>query len=303
VGLDLAPALLRIGVERLRRSQLVARLVCGDMTSLPFGGQAFEAAIVMDALHHVPAVPGVFREVFRVLAPGGQFLLAEPGEGHSESGQARREVREHGVAEREVHLREIVSYGQAAGFDRIEIVPHIGAGITMLPADLRHAVSAPSQDWRVWQQGQRESFDTHVLRTLLVEPIVIFNKGQRACDSRTPHELRAEIRPKLVRGGAHVVGTVEVENRGDTIWLGNRDEEMGRVCLGLQLMTPERGLLQRDFARAFLTTDVPPGGRLAINVEAALPDARAPYVLKLDLVAEHVAWFEDCGSRPVYVAV
>ena len=34
-----------------------------------------------------------------------------------------------------------------------------------------------------------------------------------------------------------------------------------------------------------------------------LPDAGASYVLKLDMVDEHVCWFEDVGSRPVYVAI
>ena len=34
-----------------------------------------------------------------------------------------------------------------------------------------------------------------------------------------------------------------------------------------------------------------------------LPDDSAPYVLKLDMVDEHICWFEDMGSRPVYVSV
>jgi hypothetical protein len=38
-------------------------------------------------------------------------------------------------------------------------------------------------------------------------------------------------------------------------------------------------------------------------VDLGLPDGDVPYVVKLDLVDEHICWFEDYGSRPVYVAI
>jgi hypothetical protein len=68
-------------------------------------------------------------------------------------------------------------------------------------------------------------------------------------------------------------------------------------------MTPDRHLLQLDFARAVLPHDVAAGATAAVEVDLALPDASAGYVLKLDLVDEQICWFEDVGSRPVYVAV
>ena len=40
-----------------------------------------------------------------------------------------------------------------------------------------------------------------------------------------------------------------------------------------------------------------------VEVSVTLPDATAPYILKFDLVDEGVCWFEDVGSRPVYVAL
>jgi hypothetical protein len=40
-----------------------------------------------------------------------------------------------------------------------------------------------------------------------------------------------------------------------------------------------------------------------VVVDLTLPDAAAGYVLKLDLVDEQICWFEDVGSRPVYLAV
>jgi SAM-dependent methyltransferase len=77
VTLDVSPSLLQLGKERLARAGLAARLVRADMTTLPFPDGAFEAAIVVDALHHVPEVAGVLREACRVLAPGGRLILID----------------------------------------------------------------------------------------------------------------------------------------------------------------------------------------------------------------------------------
>ena len=100
---------------------------------------------MVDALHHVPDVPAVFREVYRVLVEGGHFVLAEPGEGHSETGKSRGEVMEHGVEEREIHLFEAIDHGRAAGFDDVRVVPHYIPLITMMPDDVKRAMTA-SQD-------------------------------------------------------------------------------------------------------------------------------------------------------------
>ena len=49
-------------------------------------------------------------------------------------------------------------------------------------------------------------------------------------------------------------GRVRVANLGDTVWLRG-GEEPGRVRLGIQLMTPERALVELNFARAVLPHD------------------------------------------------
>ena len=58
---------------------------------------------------------------------GGQFLLAEPGEGHAGTEKSRAEMSDHGVCEREIHLREAVATAEAAGFDA-SVVPHFVPG-------------------------------------------------------------------------------------------------------------------------------------------------------------------------------
>jgi hypothetical protein len=89
-------------------------------------------------------------------------------------------------------------------------------------------------------------------------------------------------------------------DRHHLLWLDGGDEP-GRVRLGMQLMTAERKLLNMDFARAVLPASLPPSQSLEVDVDVGLPDDATPYILKLDMVDEQVCWFEDMGSRPVYV--
>jgi SAM-dependent methyltransferase len=74
VGLDLSPTML---LRARTRSRM--RLVRGDMRALPFRGESFGVAVNLftsfgyfrdDAEHHE-----VMRQVARVLAPGGRFVL------------------------------------------------------------------------------------------------------------------------------------------------------------------------------------------------------------------------------------
>jgi len=271
------------------------------MTRLPIATACMDAVIVMDALHHVPAAADVFREAYRVLVDGGQFALAEPGEGHAETEKARSERIEHHVHEREVHVFEAIEHARAAGFTEIGVVPHYVPSISMSPNELKHAMRAPADRWTIQQDGRPGLFPQFVLQSMLCRPIMVFGKGKRQVDSRLPQTLKAEIAANFRRDGLKVSGTVSIRNVGDTVWLGNGDRT-GSVLLGIHLLDSSRSMLQPDFCRVPLTSDVPPGNRLDLNVNVTLPDARTPYVLKVDLVDEGVCWFEEAGSRPIYVA-
>lgn len=302
VTLDVAHSLLRIGRDRFKRENLLFRPVAADMTALPVASGSVDAVVVIDALHHVPNVPAVFREAHRVLVSGGQFLLAEPGEGHAEAEKSLGEMRDHQVCEREIHLFEAVRYGREAGFDEARIVPHYEPLVSMTPEDFRYAMTAPSERWRVRRNDLPMAFDEFLVQSILSHPVLAFSKGERPLDSRLPRELRARLEPALIRNGRRVHGKVRVRNEGDTLWLRGTDEA-GRVRLGLQLMTAERKLLSMDFARAELAANLPPSQSLEVDVDVSLPDEATPYILKLDMVDEQVCWFEDVGSRPVYVSL
>jgi demethylmenaquinone methyltransferase/2-methoxy-6-polyprenyl-1,4-benzoquinol methylase len=302
VTLDLSSALLRIGRRRFEREGLTPKFAAADMTRLPIASASMDAALVMDALHHVPDVPAVFREVFRVLSPGGLFLIAEPGEGHSETPKSRGEMLEYGVQEREVHLFDAVREGRAAGFDDVRIVPHYVPGMTMTPEQLESAMQAPADTWMM-HAGDRPGYVTHfILQAVFDRPVLLFAKGRRSADSLAPRTLRAEIVSSLARDGRRIYGRVTVRNTGDTIWLGG-GHQTGHVLLGLHLLDSDRTPLRLDVCRTPLPPLVRPGESVELSVDCVLPDASTPYVVKLDLVDEGVCWFEDAGSSPVYAPV
>jgi hypothetical protein len=68
------------------------------------------------------------------------------------------------------------------------------------------------------------------------------------------------------------------------------------VRLGAQLLDAHGGMLNRDYARAWLPRDLAPGARADIRIDVPAPETPGRYRLKFDLVSEGIDWFEACGS-------
>lgn len=56
------------------------KTIVADARSLPFSDNSFETVISISTLEHIPNNYKVFKEVFRVLAPGGNFYFTVPTE-------------------------------------------------------------------------------------------------------------------------------------------------------------------------------------------------------------------------------
>jgi ubiquinone/menaquinone biosynthesis C-methylase UbiE len=81
VGVDVSPDLIRIGEREIVRAGLAdrIRLQVAPATRLPFEDGSFDVVLTSHVLKHLDdeALVTSFREVVRVLRPGGRFLLWE----------------------------------------------------------------------------------------------------------------------------------------------------------------------------------------------------------------------------------
>ena len=68
------------------------------------------------------------------------------------------------------------------------------------------------------------------------------------------------------------------------------------VRLGAQLCDASGNVVNRDYERAWLPHDVPPGATADIAMTITPPEKPGRYTLKFDLVSEGIDWFESCGS-------
>ena len=91
---------------------------------------------------------------------------------------------------------------------------------------------------------------------------------------------------------------VRARNESPGTWILTTDEARG-VKLGVKLLdaTEARWI---DYDRhGHRDQVVAPGETLVIEVAIWAPERPGEYELKLDLVDEHVTWFEDQGSQPL----
>jgi demethylmenaquinone methyltransferase/2-methoxy-6-polyprenyl-1,4-benzoquinol methylase len=82
VGVDFAGAMLRIGLEKVRREGLGSRvrLVRGDATRIPLATASCDAATIGFGIRNVAEPETALAELARVLRPGGRVAILEFGQ-------------------------------------------------------------------------------------------------------------------------------------------------------------------------------------------------------------------------------
>lgn len=76
LGVDISEAMLEKAIAKPR--QAAWRFVQGDATRLPVQDACIDTVVMLGGIHHVNDRQGLFREVSRVLKPGGRFIFREP---------------------------------------------------------------------------------------------------------------------------------------------------------------------------------------------------------------------------------
>jgi ubiquinone/menaquinone biosynthesis C-methylase UbiE len=78
VGVDLTPALLRVGADRLQGAGIANVLLQeGNAAALPFVDASFDLVMCRGALHHFPDPTPPVAEMARVCRPGGRVVVSD----------------------------------------------------------------------------------------------------------------------------------------------------------------------------------------------------------------------------------
>ncbi len=308
VSVDVSETALELGrtlFERdpLTRWEAAPEFVVYDGHRIPLADGTVDKIVINDAFHHLPNSAEILGEMARLLPDGGRVVMCEPGPGHAETEDSRREVETTGVLENEIVLDELEAAAREAGFAEVGLVPVSLEGARPVPVGDLDRVAGTEAFLELWADFGRGT------------RYLVLQKGTWHPTTRRPGELRAEIEvlepagPLRLAPGEGGRLRLRVVNRGDTRWLATTVERPGWTRLGVHLHRAGEGgpsgpsgqpgsdeLLDFDWLRVSLGADVDPGEERA--VEVALPPLEAPgaYRLVLDLVAEGIVWFEQKGS-------
>jgi SAM-dependent methyltransferase len=319
VAVDISWRMLQTGRSRPGGAELAA--VAGDMERLPFRSGAFDMAVCLNALHHVPDMRAGIREIARVLNDRGVAFFSEPGKGHADAAVSAAAMRDFGVLEQEVLIPEFVDACHDAGFHnvRLKSMSYVLPEFDLTP-----------EEWRAWTRAAASKRPTRALAKIGRAIVELFGLGKQGrlfeeaygitlvrilCGAIEAHPMivAAKSPPRgrqlyaadIVLEAGAVQATaggaapfrLRVHNRGTAAWRVAGSDHPGLVRLGVQLLDAQQRLTARDHFRVALPSAVAPGTSAVLAFECPLPATAGTYHLKFDLVAEGVTWFEPVGSQ------
>ena len=334
ISVDVSESALELGKKLFEVSPIVGEYL-QPPRFVPFDGEHIEVAddsvdriICFNTLHHVPNLAQVLSEFFRVLKPGGIVGFSEPGIYHSQGAAAQYEMSMYVVLENDIHMDEIKEIATDIGFSdlRIKLVNNPimdldysayerfieWSALGRIAAELRRdfwATVPKILRRKTASQVFKPSGISLLARILLKDiapamqssTVFFLTKGTYIPDSRSHMGLKHEI-GLLTKEGSARVGepmelTVRVKNVGQSKWLHRSIRDIGVVKVGVHLLDANGQLLENDFARGGLKADVMPGEAVTVKLSVTFTEP-GEYVLSVDLVAEHIYWFQVLGSQP-----
>jgi len=301
VGVDISPAAIGLAQGLLDRcagekTPGQAAFTAYDGKTLPLPDASVDRLICYDAFHHVRDQAATLKEFARVLKDGGRAAFLEPGPHHSKTPMSQAEMARHKVIENDVVMAEVTAHALAAGFDQPQMLVQFQQPFTL-----------SVEEFGAWaEQGIPRERGEALLRTLQQQmtngQCFFLYKGQPTRDSRRADGLAGRLELVSARhaplgAGRGIHLEVRATNTGSRDWISAKVP--GQVNLGVHLLAADGSLLNNNFGRVRL-----PGGTVAAGqsvvfsgtVPLPQPAGDAGWRLRLDLVAELVAWFSDVGK-------
>lgn len=118
--------------------------------------------------------------------------------------------------------------------------------------------------------------------------------------------------PDYVHAGETFEIEAEVKNTGDTLWLAHpksgEKNNRGVVSLGIRKWFDSQGIPMEGerepfHTRGYLERSLNPGESTTVKIIARAPTNPGHYTIKIDMVDEHILWFEDIGGKAVEVKI
>jgi hypothetical protein len=123
-------------------------------------------------------------------------------------------------------------------------------------------------------------------------------------DSRAAGVLRAEFAlrdspPPRVAPGTKFEVRLDIRNAGDTLWLSGQTVRAGVVMPGIKVLDARGETVIELHGHPLLPRAVAPGQSVTLDIQFVAPDKPGEYTVKIDLVDQHICWFEERGSPPL----
>lgn len=295
-GIDISPALIQISEERVRavprlvdhQTELRCHFRAHDIELAPLE-EKFDAIICYDAMHHFLDEHAVVRHFAAMLPIGGLLFILE---GNRPAIASAAEAELVAVMQK---YRTLESPFDPAYLS--QLLDQSGFAIVGDYVSVNELIDREALD-----EQNRIRVEMPAINYLLCKKVSETLPGSSVPDSRAPSVLRAEISlrsawPASFTAGEVFVAAFVVQNKGDTLWLGGRHLRRGAVMLGVKILD-RSGLIRDEFHGAPpLPRAVAPNESSEVVIEHACPSEPGSYTLKIDLVDQHICWFEERGSE------
>jgi glycosyltransferase involved in cell wall biosynthesis/SAM-dependent methyltransferase len=300
-GIDISPDLVEVARERVAKipygadheKPLRCRFLVHDAEGAPLEEQ-FDAVVCYDSLHHFEDERAVIKNLAAMTKYGGSLFILEgdrPEEGSENEEELLEVMRDFGTLESPFSRDYLRALLDACGF------AVVGDYVSVNGLFVRDSL-----------EGGRLRVEPPPVNYLLCKKVTAAPGLSAASvpDTRNPSAPAARLSfpdgwPPEVAPGSKTTAQLLVENTGDTLWLTGPSERAGSCMLGVRLYDEAGALVAERHGTPPLPRALAPGESAAVRFELKAPHAEGLYMLKLDMVAQHVCWFEQRGSAPLKV--
>lgn len=302
-GIDISDDLIRMARERVENvpynldheTSLSCRFLTHDIEVEPLP-EKYDAVICYDSLHHLVDERAVFRHLAAMLDVGGLLFILEghkPSAGSATEAELGDVMRQYGTLESPFsadYLRALLNeHGLAV----------VGDYVSVNGLFEREMLEGNPGDRTL--PLRTVATDYHYLTCMKV------SEGAPAAsvpDSRQPGVLRAEFTlngslPQHIAADDRLELGITVKNAGNTLWLNGQTVRAGVVMPGVRIIDERGQIITELHGQPMLPHAVPPGQTVDFRIQLVAPDKPGTYTVKIDLVDQHVCWFEERGSQPL----